>query len=223
MIRLDTIVTDVLAAVGLAIIILSPLIFCDIQRKVLKQRLHTRVDGEKLFEKLKYDLKLSQVSGISKTRLYKDVDYAKTIFRGAMDYNSREVVWYFNELFAKRHINSTIRKKAWLQTWIWIMTILVIGGGSYLDILNWLFDMKKMQSSSGIVSIWVLFFFANVISTLIKYFEFNKVKTVINDQVRQINLTKKEKVRKDYKIVYWISCAAPVVGFILIVINIFFK
>ncbi|AUB31831.1 hypothetical protein [Spiroplasma floricola] len=223
MIRWDTIVTDVLAAIGLAIIILAPLIFCDIQRKILKQRLHTRVDGEKLFEKLKYDLKLSQMSGISKTRLYKDIDYAKTIFRGAMDYNSREVVWYFNELFAKRHINSTIRKKSWLQTGIWVLTILVIGGGSYLDILDWLFNMTKMKSDSGIVSIWVLFFFANALTSLVKYTEFTKVKTVINDQVRQINLTKKEKVWKDYKIVYWISWGAPVVGFSLIVINIFFK
>ncbi|QHX36810.1 hypothetical protein [Spiroplasma sp. BIUS-1] len=222
MIKLETIVTDVLSAVGLAIIILSPLIFSSIQRKILNQRLHTRVDGEKLFEKLKYDLKLSKLTGVDKRRLYMDVDYAKTIFRGAMEYNSREVVWYFNELFAKRHIHSTIRKKAWLHTWVWIITLLVIVGGSYGDIAYWLFDMQSMKPDSGIASIWVLFFCAAGISVLTKYLEFTKVKTVINDEVRQINLTKKEKVWKDYKLIYWISCGAPIVGFMLILLNIFF-
>ncbi|WP_338984535.1 hypothetical protein [Spiroplasma endosymbiont of Diplazon laetatorius] len=223
MITLQTIVTDVLAAIGLVIIVISPLIFSGIQRKILNQRLHTRVDGEKLFEKMKYDLKISKLTGVNKRKLYTDIDYAKTIFRGAMEYNSREVVWYFNELFAKRHIHNSIRKKAWLHTWVWIITLLVIVGGSYADLFEWLFDMTKMKPESGIVSIWVLFVCSAGISVLTKYSEFTKVKTVINDEVRQINLTKKEKVWKDYKLVYWISCGAPFVGFFLIVINIFFK
>ncbi|WP_339030485.1 hypothetical protein [Spiroplasma endosymbiont of Cantharis nigra] len=222
MIRLDTIVTDVLAAIGLFIIVFSPLIFSKIQRKILNQRLHTSIDGEKLFEKLKYDLKLSKLTGINKKRLYKDIDYAKTIFRGAMEYNSRELVWYFNELYAKTYIHKTIKKKAVIYTWVWIVTIGVIMGGSYLDILSWLFDMKKLNSSSGIVSIWILFFCAMGFSIFIKYLEFFKVKKVINDEVRQINLTKKEKVWKDYLIIYWVSCAVPFIGFALILINILF-
>ncbi|AUM62801.1 hypothetical protein [Spiroplasma monobiae] len=224
-ISVKTIVTDVLAAIGLAIIIFSPLIFSSIQRKVLNQRLHTRVDGEKLFEKLKYDLKLSKLTGVNKRKLYSDIDYAKTIFRGAMEYNSREVVWYFNELFAKKHIHSAVLKKAWLQMWVWILTLIVIFGGSYADFLVWLFDMQASASKpdSGFVSIWVLFICAAGISVLTKWMEFKKVKVVINDEVRQINLTKKEKVWKDYKIIYWISCAVQVSGFFLILINIFFR
>ncbi|ALD66633.1 hypothetical protein [Spiroplasma cantharicola] len=222
MIRLDTIVTDVLAAIGLFIIVFSPLIFSSIQRKILNQRLHTTIDGEKLFEKLKYDLKLSKLTGINKKRLYKDVDYAKTIFRGAMEYNSRELTWYFNEMYAKIYIHKTIKKKAWMYTGVWLLTIGTIIGGSYLDIFYWLFDMKRLGSSSGIASIWVLFFCAAGLSAFIKYLEFFKVKRVINDEVRQINLTKKEKVWKDYLIIYWMSCSIPFVGFSFILINILF-
>ncbi|AGR42292.1 hypothetical protein [Spiroplasma diminutum] len=221
-IRLDTIVTDVLSAIGLFIIVFSPLFFSRIQKKVLNQRLHTKIDGEKLFEKLKYDLKLSKLTGVNKRRLYIDPDYAKTIFRGAMEYNNREFIWYFNELFAKMYIHNSIWKKAIMHTWIWILAILVIVGGSYADIGKWLFDMQNMNSNSGIVSIWILFICAAGLSALIKYMEFIKVKKVINDEVRQINLTKKEKVWKDYLIIYWISCGTPFLGFMLILINIFF-
>ncbi|AHI53074.1 hypothetical protein [Spiroplasma culicicola] len=222
-IQINTIVSDVLSAVGLLIIIFSPLFFTRIQRKVLDQRLHTRVDGDKLFEKLKYDLKLSKLTGVDRKRLYRDVHYARTIFKGAMEYNSRDLLWYFNELYAKKFIHNTIRKKSWIHTWIWIGIILVIGGGSYLDIFHWLFDMQTMTSTSGIVSIWTLFIFASLFTALNKFMEYFKIKGVVNDEIRQINLAKKEKVWKDYKIIFWCSISMFGIGFLFIFINIFIR
>ncbi|QEH62053.1 hypothetical protein SCHIN_v1c08580 [Spiroplasma chinense] len=216
-----TIVTDVLSAFGLFLIVFSPLYFSNLQRRVLNRRLHTRVDGEKMFERLKYDLKLSKITGVDKRRLYRDVDYARTIFKGAMEYNSRELVWYFNELYAKKFIHSVILKKTWLHVWIWIGTILVIMGGSYFDIFHWLFQMNTMDANSGLVSIWVLFLFAVGFTTLNKWLEYKKIKTVVNDEVRQINLAKKEKVWKDYKIIFYGSISVMGVGFFFIFVNIF--
>ncbi|AGR41414.1 hypothetical protein [Spiroplasma taiwanense] len=223
MIAWNTIVTDVLAAIGVLILIFSPLYFSSLQRKILNQRLHTKVDGEKLFEKLKYDLKLSKITNVNKKRLYTDIHYAKSIFRGAMEYNSREVIWYFNELYAKRHIHNNIRKKAWLHTWIWIGTILVIMGGTYFDFFSWIFNMSNMVETSGIISIWVLITFASGISILNKFLEFSKVKKIVNDDIRQINLTKKEKVWKDFKIIFYFSIGNWILGFIFIFINVFFN
>ncbi len=217
----NTIVTDILSIIGLVIIVLSPFYFSMLHRKILNGRLHTKVDGEKLFEKLKYDLKLSKITGVDKKRLYRDVDYAKTIFRGAMEYNSRELVLYFNELFAKRFIHKTINNKSLVHFLIWIVTIGIIMGGSLFDLWYWLTNMKSMDKSSGIVSIWVMFFIAFIGTGINKFLEFFKVKTVVNDEVRRINLAKKEKVWKDYVIVFWCSIGTGVFGFLLIFINIF--
>ncbi|AOG60622.1 hypothetical protein SHELI_v1c06710 [Spiroplasma helicoides] len=220
--QLDTLVTDILSAAGFLMIIFSPLYFLSLNRKVLNQRLHTKIDGEKLFEKLKYDLRIPRVTGIDKKRLYRDIHYARTIFRGAMEYNHRDMVWYFNELYAKIYIHSVISKRAWMVFWIWILTILVIVGGSREDILYFLFNQKGLTKVSGHVSIWVMFLMNFVIFGLNKYYEWIKVKRAINDEVRQINLAKKEKVWKDYKIIYFASIAPVVVGFMFILINIAF-
>ncbi|AKU79521.1 hypothetical protein [Spiroplasma turonicum] len=223
MVSLQTIVIDSLSALGLFFIVFTPLYFCIVQGRVLNGRLHTKLDGEKLFEKLKTDLRLSKVTGINKKRLYKDLDYASTIFRGAMEYNSREVVWFFNEYYAKQYIKKNILSKAWLHFLIWAIFIGVVLGGVYLDGLWWLFNVKELNSSSGKVSTFILFFLTTLISALIKYFEYYKVKKVVNDDVRQINLVKKEKVWKDYKIIYFISIGTLSLGYLFIFINMIFK
>ncbi|ARU91452.1 hypothetical protein SCLARK_00833 [Spiroplasma clarkii] len=195
----DTIVTDAFAAVGFILVVITPLIFAAIQRRILNGRLHTRVDGEKLFEKLKYDLNLSKLTNVNKRLLYRDVNYARSIFAGAMEYNSRDLLWYFNELHAKNFISSAIWGKAWTHFWVWILTVGVVMGGSYLDFPNWLFQINTMTKVSGIVSICVIFlctvFFCGIIKTL----EFFRIKRVVNDEVRQINLAKKKKFEKTLK------------------------
>ncbi|QBQ07899.1 hypothetical protein SGLAD_v1c07000 [Spiroplasma gladiatoris] len=217
-----TIITDILSAIGMILIVITPLYFSTVHRRVLNIRLHTKVDGEKLFEKLKYDLKVPRITGIDKVRLYRDVHYAKTIFKGAMEYNSRDLVWYFNELHAKKFIKSIIFKKATIHFFIMIITLLIIGGGSYLDIFHWLFEQKTMEKDSGITSIWVLLIFAFMLCGLNKFLEFIKIKRVVNDEIRQINLAKKQKVWKDYKIVFFGSFGPGVVGFLFIMINLAF-
>ncbi|QGS52104.1 hypothetical protein [Spiroplasma tabanidicola] len=217
-----TIVSDVLSAIGMLMIIITPLYFAGIQKRILNLRLHTKVDGEKLFEKLKYDLKLPRITGIDKVRLYRDVHYAKTIFKGAMEYNSRDLVWYFNELYAKKFIFEVIWKRAMYHFFIMVVCILIICGGSYLDFFKWLFDQKNMDSNTGFVSIWVLLMCAFVLCGINKYYEWVRVKKVVNDEVRQINLSKKEKVWKDFKIVYFGAIVPIAVGFIFILVNIAF-
>lgn len=218
----NTLITDILAAVGFLILMISPIIFAGIQRKILNQRLHTRVDGEKLFEKLKYDLKLPKITGINKKLLYKDVNYALSIFSGAMEYNRRDLLWYFNEKHAKIHIANQIWKKAALHFLIWMGTVVVIAGGSYFDIFKWLFQANLLTNTSGVASIWVLLGFCVMISVLIKFLEYKNIKYVVNDEVRKINLAKKEKVWKDYKIIYWCSVAVFFLGWVFIFINMFF-
>ncbi|ASP28049.1 hypothetical protein SCORR_v1c02750 [Spiroplasma corruscae] len=223
MISLQTLVLDILSILGIIFVIFIPLYFYFIQGRVLNGRLHTKIDGEKLFEKLKTDLRLSRISGIDKKRLYFDYDYAATIFRGSMEYNAREVVWFFNEYYAKIYIKKSILKKAFTHILIWLIFLGVVLGGVELDALLWLFNIKSMSSDSGIVSTSILFIFATAFCGLIKYLEFNRVKRVINDEVRQINLAKKEKVWKDYKLIYFISIGTWALGFIFIFISMIVK
>ncbi|AKX33945.1 hypothetical protein SLITO_v1c02900 [Spiroplasma litorale] len=223
MVSLQTIVLDVLSALGLFFLMFIPLYFCLIQGRILNGRLHTKVDGEKLFEKLKTDLRLSRITGVNKKRLYKDLDYASTIFRGAMEYNSREVVWYFNEYYAKMYIKRTLLRKAALHLLVWSVFIGVVLGGVFTDGLWWLFNVKQLTSETGVASTSVLFVIAILISALIKFLEYYHVKKAINDDIRQINLVKKEKVWKDFIIVYYISIASWFLGLLFIFINMILK
>lgn len=218
----ETIVTDVLAALGLIFVLFSPFIFATIQKKVLKSKLHTRSDGEKIFEKLKYDLKLSKIESINKKLLFKDIDYARTIFSGAMEYNSRDLILYFNEKGVKKYINSQIYKKAWMHFLLWVVIMAIIMGGTYLDFFHWIFQSNTMSNTSGFFSIWVLVILGIFASIVVKFLEYQKIKMVINNEVRQINLTKKEAVWKDYKIIYWYSIGFFFFSWILIFINMFF-
>lgn len=217
---METLITDILSAIGLLMIMIVPLVFGGYHRKVLNQRLHTVIDGTKLFEKLKYDLKLSTVPNIDKVRLYQNQHYAETIFKGAMEYNRRDVIWYFNERTAKKVIWNNISKKAWSCFWIWCLFIAICMAGSKMNLINWLFEMKSLNKESGIVSIWILFAFTAFFHTIIKLLEYFKVKKTINDEVRQINLAKKEKVWLDFKILFWIEIAMTILGFVFILINI---
>jgi hypothetical protein len=218
-----TAVTDTLAIFGMLMIMLAPLIYCAAHRRALNERLHTVVDGNKLFEKLRYDLKIKgDLAGIDRMKLYKNQHYARTIFRGAMEYNERDFVWYFNERTAKIIVHDTILKYSWRVFAIWLLFIAVIALGTKEDALLWFWDMRHMNSVSGIVAIWILFLFFALFHGLLKWREYAIVKRTIHDDVRRINLEKKARVWKDFRVIFWSSIATEILGFCFIILNIGF-
>jgi hypothetical protein len=218
-----TIVTDSLAFFGFLMIFIVPLIFSGAHRRVLNQRLYTVVDGQKLFEKLKYDLKIKgNLEGVDRIKLYQNEHYARTIFKGAMEYNERDFVWYFNERTAKTLIHSRILKTSWQIFGIWILFVVIMMAGTKLDLVWWIFEMSEMNSLSGIVPIWVLFIFFGFIHGLLKWREYRQVKKLVHDDIRRINLAKKDLVWKDFIVIFWSSIATELLGVLFLVINIFF-
>jgi hypothetical protein len=75
---------------------------------------------------------------------------------------------------------------------------------------------------SGIVAIWILFLFFALFHGLLKWREYAIVKRTIHDDVRRINLEKKARVWKDFRVIFWSSIATEILGFCFIILNIGF-
>lgn len=220
---IKTSVTDTLSIVGFSFLFLVPICGLISHKNLLNERLFTLRDGKKLFEKLKYDLKYEgDLKNINPKKLYTNRYYARTIFAQAMEYNEREFTWYFNEKDAKKMIFSLISKSAWSIFFMWFLFIATVLMGTHLDFFRFFFEFKKMNETSGRVSILVLFIFFICFQSLLKWKEYLKVKKVVNDEVRRINLAKKNKVWRDYKIVYFFQLGVISLGFLFMIINLFF-
>ncbi|WP_338970712.1 hypothetical protein [Spiroplasma endosymbiont of Labia minor] len=219
---INTLVTDVLSIFGLFLLWFAPAIFSVIHKKVLRQRLFTKVDGKKLFEKLKFDIRINgKLEGINRKRLFRDPNYALTIFNKAMDYNKRDLIWYFNENTAKYQIARSISNKSGLNFLVWFIFISVSIISSLLDVPRFFFH-GKMESDNGLGAIILLLIVVIFFTVLLKYFQWFSVKKTLNDDVRQINLAKKQLVWNDFRLIYWSEISILGFGFFLIILNQFF-
>ncbi|WP_342268560.1 hypothetical protein [Spiroplasma endosymbiont of Aspidapion aeneum] len=220
-IRLDHIVTNSLAIIGFIMISFGCIICIGFHWRLLKRKLFTVKDGTKLFEKLKYDLRIDTKIKVSKERLYSDQNYAQTIFRGAMDYNRRDVVAYFSERSARIMIRNCISKYAWLTFWLWFLFLIIVFGGTYADFAHWLIRIRDLSpdNTSGMISIFIAFLSITSLTVLLRYWEYKRLKVLINDEIVKIQLAKKQKVWINYLWIYYSSILIQSLGLIFIIFN----
>ncbi|AHI53729.1 hypothetical protein SSABA_v1c03170 [Spiroplasma sabaudiense Ar-1343] len=219
----QTIVTDLLSAIGFIILILGPFLYLIGYNKFFSRNLFNSEDGKKIFEKLKYDLKVDKIENINKNRFYRDLDYALTIFKNSMEYNKRDLIFYFNERKASKMLKSTLSKMAWLSFLVWAIFFTVSFSSSGLDIIFFIFNgLERNSSANGYSSIVFLFIIIVIFNSIIftaKLYFFQKK---INLEIKKINPNKIEKLKSNFVYVYAGEIGLYIMALTFIFINSFF-
>ncbi|WP_338972946.1 hypothetical protein [Spiroplasma endosymbiont of Panorpa germanica] len=220
----QTVITDLLSLIGFLMLLLGPLFYSINYKKFYSRHLFLREDGKKIFERLKYDLRINEMKDVNKNKLFKDLDYALTIFKNSMEYNKRDLIHYFNERKAIQVLSKTTSKKSWLSFSVWLVFFLTCFASSQLDVISFIFNGLNRDSSnngySSIVFLFVLSVIFNLVILIVKYFSFKKV---INKKITKINLLKSEKINNNFKYVFAGDAFCFLAALFFIFLNSFFN
>ncbi|AXK51102.1 hypothetical protein SALLE_v1c04280 [Spiroplasma alleghenense] len=219
----QTIITDLLSATGFAILILGPLFYSISYKKFFKRHLFLKEDGAKIFEKLKYDLRVNEINGVDRSRLYRDLDYALTIFKNSMEFNKRDLMHYFNERKAIWILKKNTSQKSWFIFLVWTIFFATCFASSRLDIIFFIFNgLNRNSPDNGYSSIVFLFIIAVIFNANILIFKYFSFRKNISTKVRKINLVKYEKISNNFKYVYIGEIFWFVLALFFIFLNTFF-